>query len=380
MDASTVSDTTFKKLPGVLAFSRGILVTDAELFNEIDGEYEHHPVKVIRHGFRGTQNINKEGEGQGANTANNSDRKIANPQQTDSAKLDPRADALVARFSFRPLPLDGEQRYSVAPGRTDSDEEIAAMRKSIDHFIERAKGSAGLIEVSRRLARNVVNGRWLWRNRTIARGVEVRIYRHDGAQAPRLEAMKPIAVVDALAVPLNHFDDYQEAERDLGEIIALNLAGEALDTLIVEARLTFGMRGAIEVFPSQNYIDGKLKGFARPLYRLGGPDEDDTGKDVRVMGNAAIRDQKVANALRTIDTWYPDYEAWGRPIAVEPNGASLEAQHFFRPINSADSSFKLFTRLNKVSPDSEEGMFCIASLLRGGVYSESEKTNKKKKG
>lgn len=369
MAVNAVSDKTFRKLPGVLAFSRGILVTDAELFNEIDGEYERDPVKVIRHGIRGTQNINKGNEGEGSTTADTKERKIANVQQTDSAKLDPRADALIARFAFRPLPLDGEQRYSVAPGKNDSDDEIAAMRESIENFIDRAKGSDGLLEVSRRLARNIVNGRWLWRNRAIARGIEVRVYRHDGIQAPRLEAMEPIAVVDALAVPLNHFNDYLEAERDLGEIIALNLAGEAADTLIVEARLTFGMQGAIEVFPSQNYIEGKPKGFARPLYRLGQPDKGDPGRDVRVMGNAAMRDQKVANALRTIDTWYPGYNDWGRPIAVEPNGANLEAQNFFRPINSTHSSFKLFTRLNKVDPDSEEGMFCIASLLRGGVYS-----------
>lgn len=355
MPANAISDKIFNKLPSVLAFSRGILITDAEFFNEVNGEYERHPVKVIRHGIRGTQNTNKKSE-------------ISNIQQTDSAKLDSRAEAMIARFSFRPLPLAGEQRFSLAPGKKDKDEEITAIRQSIVDFINRAKGSVGLLEVSRRLARNIVNGRWLWRNRTIAAGVEIYVYRHGGTQAPRLDGMEPIATVDALSVPLAHFNDYLEAETTLGEVIALNLSGESAKTLIVEARLTFGMRGAIEVFPSQNYIENKPSGFARPLYRLGVPDKGDPGKDVRVMGNAAMRDQKVANALRTLDTWYPEYETWGRPIAVEPNGASLEAQHFFRQRN--DSSFKMFTRLNQINPDDDEGMFCIACLLRGGVYSE----------
>ena len=52
----------------------------------------------------------------------------------------------------------------------------------------------------------------------------------------------------------------------------------------------------------------------------------------RTMGHAALRDQKIGNALRTIDTWYPRYTEHGRPLPVEPNGASLEAQEFFRGV------------------------------------------------
>ena len=44
------------------------------------------------------------------------------------------------------------------------------------------------------------------------------------------------------------------------------------------------------------------------------------------MGQAALRDQKIGNALRTIDTWYPAYEERRVPLPVEPNGASLDAQ------------------------------------------------------
>lgn len=358
------STQTFRKLPGMFSFSRGIVVTDAEFFNDIQGEYEPYPVKVIRHGIRGTQNTNDETGSAG------STRDVRNVQQTDSAKLDPRAEALVVRFMFRPLALDGEQRYALASGKEDNDAEIGALRDSVDSFIARSKGSDGLREVSRRFARNLVNGRWLWRNRTLARSLEVQVYRNSGPEVPDLETMDPLVTVDGLQVALNHFDDYSDDEETLGEAITLNLAGEREDTFVVLARLTFGAQGALEVFPSQNYIERKPTGFARPLYRLGAPErETDPGRDVRVMGNAAMRDQKIANALRTIDTWYPDFAAWGRPIPVEPNGANLDANRFFR--GEKHSAFQLFTRLNQIDPDSDDGQFCVACLLRGGVYSGS---------
>lgn len=365
---SDTTNRTFKKLPGVLSLSRGFVITDAELFNEIDGDYEMHPVKVIRHGIRGTQNVNKEVDPESATTRESSVRPVSNIQQTDSAKLDPQADALVARFSYRPLPFDGEQRMATAPDKKQSEEEVTELRESIERFIERSKDSEGLAEVGRRVARNIVNGRWLWRNRTVAAGAEIRVYRNTNTEAPRLADMEPEVVVDATTVPLNHFDGYSDEETRLGAIIADNFAGKRADTLIVEARLTFGMRGAIEVFPSQNYIENKPTGFARPLYRLGIPEKADPGRDVQVMGNAALRDQKIGNALRTFDTWYADFETWGKPIAIEPNGANLEAQKQFRERKT--SAFKLFTRFNEVSPDSAEGMFMLGCLIRGGVYSE----------
>lgn len=358
----------FKKLPGVLSFSRGTVVSDAEFFNEINGETKGSPVKVIRHGIRGTQNVNTSGAGEGSTSGDTGNREISNIQQTDTAKLDPRATALIVRFRLRMLPLLENHRVSIAKGKKDDDKMVSELRQSLDSFVERARVSEGLQEVGRRFARNVLNGRWLWRNRTIATGVTVSVYLGSDDGSREADGGEPFVKAEALDIPLNNFDDYSDPERKLGESIAATIAGSQVNTYSVEARVAFGMSGAIEVFPSQNYIEKKPKGFARPLYRLGHPDTGDPGRDVRVMGDAAIRDQKIANALRTIDTWYEDFSFWGKPIAVEPNGASLEAQKFYR--SGKDSSFKLFGRLNRIDPNEPEGMFCIACLLRGGVYSE----------
>ena len=154
--------------------------------------------------------------------------------------------------------------------------------------------------------------------------------------------------------------------------IADGLRGNDDSGLDIEARLDFGVRGALEVFPSQNYVEDKPRGFARPLYCLGTPERASSRsgmefESTRTMGHAALRDQKIGNALRTIDTWYPKYADHGRPLPVEPNGASLEAQEFFR--DRKTSAFEFARRLNTLDPASPEGMFMIASLIRGGVFS-----------
>ena len=53
--------------------------------------------------------------------------------------------------------------------------------------------------------------------------------------------------------------------------------------------------------------------------------------------------------------------------AVPSNGASLEAQEFFR--DKKTSAFEFARRLNTLDPASPDGMFMIASLIRGGVFS-----------
>ena len=347
------------KLPGVLAFQRGLVITDALFYNVLpEGQ---SPVMVMRHGIRGTQNVNKNGEGKKSTAANAKRQEVSNIQTTDTAKLDADARALAVRFSLRFLDLK-DVLFACAPASTDADDLVRNYRKSVTSFIERAKTSTGLEEVAQRFARNIANGRWLWRNRTIARRVEVSVS----------VAGKAVARFDALATPLNHFDHITDDERQVATYIADGLRGDDDAGLDIEARLDFGVHGALEVFPSQNYVENKPRGFARPLYCLGTPERAANRSGIefestRAMGHAALRDQKIGNALRTIDTWYPRYAEHGRPLPVEPNGASLEAQEFFR--DRKTSAFEFASRLNTLDPASPEGMFMIASLIRGGVFS-----------
>ena len=217
---------------------------------------------------------------------------------------------------------------------------------------------------------------------SVAQGIPVvRVFHSEGpevAENPfsqasgQVRALEGLASFDAVAPPLNHFTDISTGGRKVATYIADGLRGDDAAGLDIEAQLDFGVRGALEVFPSQNYVEDKPRGFARPLYCLGAPERIHSRngmefESTRTMGPAALRDQKIGNALRTIDTWYPRYAEHGRPLPVEPNGASLEAQEFFR--DRKTSAFEFARCLNTLDPASPEGMFMIASLIRGGVFS-----------
>jgi len=345
-----MSDITFKKLPGVLSFQRGLIVSDGAFFSE-NKDRVRTPIHVVRHGIRGTQNVNKDTKSE-----------VSNVQITETARTNADAVAFSVIVGLRFLPL--ESALFACAG--DNVEEI---RSAFFRFVERAKAGHGLDEVARRYARNILNGRWLWRNRTLGESIEVSFTIDNDVQS-----------CNALDIPLNNFENYSMEERVLGKAIAESIRGD--DHVIeISAVVSLGFQGSVEVFPSQNYVENKPKGFARPLYKLGHPERSNRGdnhpsefSDTRIMGQAALRDQKIGNALRTIDTWYPAFPMNRKPIPVEPNGANLDSQVFFRS-EGADkkfSAFDLMRRINHIDPNSDDGMFFIASLIRGGVFSEGE--------
>ncbi|MDE3020554.1 MAG: type I-F CRISPR-associated protein Csy3 [Pseudomonadota bacterium] len=348
-----------KQLPAIVSFTRSIVITDG-IMSSIMAGGSSKPVEVIRHGIRGTQNIVGDEDKVGG--------EAINVQDTDTAKLDANAVGLRVEFEMRMLALKDSLNACNDSDASKSKE----FREGIVDFIDRANQSSGLIEVANRYARNIANGRWLWRNRTMAEKINV-----------TARIGKDSIEFSALDIPLNSFGNYSNDEKTLGSHIARGMRGNPVSIEIM-ADVDFGIEGAIEVFPSQNYLSGKkddprLKGFARSLYKYGAPEKFIPTDNNRV-GFAAIRDQKIGNALRTIDTWYPDtIKNNGLPIAVEPNGANIMANNFFR--KNSESAFKLYLDLAKIDPNTEQGMFCIASLIRGGVYSGGDegKTESKKK-
>lgn len=355
------SNETFAKTPPVLSFQRGILVTDGAFFNLKGGQYEDHPLTVIRHGIRGTQNVGAESD-----TAKSGARDPSNIQQTESAKTDYDADGFVVTFGLRMLDLSS----SLFACAAEKVEVTNAVRDSILQFAERAKTSAGAEDVCRRIARNIANGSWLWRNRVAAASVRIEIK----------AGTEKVAEFDALTVPVRHFNDFSSAEIALAEYLLRGLQGDRNNSLQVTAFVSFGVVGSYEVFPSQAYIESKPKGFARPLYKINASrariaTRIENVESSQVVGQAALRDQKISNRLKTIDTWYPDFDKVKQPIPVEPNGANLELMQFFRPKKS--SAFSMFARLNQIDPNTDEGKFCIAMMLRGGVLGEKDKEKEK---
>lgn len=349
-----------KKLPGVLSFQRCLLVTDGLFYNEMkDGSVSR--LWVVRHGIRGTQNINKSGKDGQSVSASAKRQEISNIQTTDSAKLAPEAVKLQVCFKLRGINLD-DALFACAPGQKDSMEELNAFKNSLKKFITQGKECGALDNLACRYVRNITNGRFLWRNRTIASTVNIDIELPDHTKK----------TFDALKTSFNNFDNFSPDEKSVASVLADGWKGEQRhNKLSVVAHVDLGVGGAVEVFPSQNYLENKERGFARPLYCVGNAPDNQDQHNVRIMGQAALRDQKIGNALRTIDTWYPDYGKRGFPLPVEPNGASLDAQEFFRNKGEA-SGFQLMLDVNKLDPKTSDGLFLLACIIRGGVFSGSD--------
>lgn len=353
---------TLKYLPSVLAFRRGIIISDAPLeYETADGQTK--PVLVMLHGVMGTQNVNEKEVDNSTSTVARGGRDPRNLQTIETAKLGPDAQRMIVTFELKALRLS-DAMHSCSSVKTK--EQGKVMRDSLKNFVQHAEKSEGLTEVAHRIARNICNGRWLWRNRLMASFIEVTVTSAENAWT----------IHNALDLPLNDFADYTQAEKEIGALITAGMRGSNPRAwLKIRACVDFGVKGPIEVYCSQNYEPGKKdknnEGLSRSLYKLSHPDMD---PELHIMGQAALRDAKVWNALRTIDTWYEDYAIQGMPIPVEPQGASLEMMTFFRAKKT--SAFDLFKQLNVIDPSSDDGMYCIASLMRGGVFSEGEDKEK----
>jgi CRISPR-associated protein Csy3 len=347
------------KIPGVLSFQRGTIVTDGTLSSIVPGESAERlvPISVIRHGIRGINNTPK-GED------------VANIQRTESAKTAASATGLAVEFSYRTLPAD-----RLLFGCSDP-----AYRRAAEGFIARffVRGVPEFDEVCLRYARNILNGRWLWRNRMLG---EVSVTATSGQKT-----------YQGVGTRLSDFNDYTEDEKALAQnVIASGFLGGQGDALAltVQGRVLFGFTGQTEIFPSQNMVTNKPKGFARSLYKvdmvsrkelvsiLSGAKKDgeDAGEfmaDMIDMGRAALRDQKIGNAIRTIDTWYPEYA--GLPIPVEPNGASLESNTLHRKSEAVNAK-GLLRKIDEIVPSATfnpDAAYLIALIVRGGVFSEGE--------
>ncbi|MCK7574621.1 MAG: type I-F CRISPR-associated protein Csy3 [Chromatiales bacterium] len=148
----------------------------------------------------------------------------------------------------------------------------------------------------------------------------------------------------------------------LAAVIEQGLTGSAyvLLEVIAFARVGDGQ----EVYPSQELIldKGDKKGQkSKTLYSVGGV--------------AAMHSQKIGNALRTIDTWYPDAGEGLGPIAVEPYGSVTSQGKAYRQPKQKADFYTLLDRwvLKDEVPALEQQHYVMANLIRGGVFGDSEK-------
>jgi len=212
----------------------------------------------------------------------------------------------------------------------------------------------GFSELAARYAFNLANGRFLWRNRIGAENVEVQVSQLKNGSAAQSWTF------NALDLSLRGFEAPANAKgnlESLTDVIAGGLSGGS--HVLLEIRAFVRLGNGQEVFPSQELILDRGRGDkSKTLYHV---------NDV-----AGMHSQKLGNALRTIDTWYPSEDELG-PIAVEPYGSvTTQGKAYRQPKQKVDFYSLLDNWITKdKEPPLEQQHFVMATLIRGGVFGEA---------
>lgn len=331
-----------KVVASVLAFEKKLVPSDGYLYGtNWDKRAEQSALKLIEKSVRGTISNRLKPAVAGDLLKLNAEVEKANLQKVDACALGENQDTLKVGFTLKVL--GGVENPSACNNET--------FLKLYNDVAKNYISTYGFSELAKRYALNIANARFLWRNRVGAEKVEVVVTVNDQAAV----------TFNALNYPLHNFDSIDENIQNLANQIASALKGEIPYLLIkVEAYALVG-KGQ-EVYPSEELVLDKGKGEkSKILYHV---------NDV-----AAIHSQKLGNALRTIDTWYPEFDEKKTAIAIEPYGAVTNLGKAYRTPKDKKDFFTLFDKYalgeSLENPDQEH--YVMAVLVRGGVFGQSSK-------
>lgn len=330
----------------VLAFEKKLVSSDGYLYGTTWKTDTNWPksssLKLIEKSVRGTISNRLKPAVQNDPLKLNAEVEKPNLQKVDACALGEDQDTLHLSFTLKVL--GGVEKPSASNGPMFN----ASYPKVAQAYIEQA----GFKELAKRYAINIANGRYLWRNRVGAEKIEVVVNTGDN---------QPLTF-DAKQFSLRDFNTDSPALLTLANKIADALSGKLPYLLItVDAYALVGK--AQEVYPSEELVLDKGKGDkSKILYQ--------------VNEVAAMHSQKIGNALRTIDTWYPGYEeAQIGPIAIEPYGAVTNLGKAYRTPKDKADFYTLFDRfaLGESLADKAQEHYVMAVLVRGGVFGQSGK-------
>jgi len=263
----------------------------------------------------------------------------ANLAWGDDAALNHKHDTLKLSFTLRVV--NGLSKPSVC-NKVDFEK---AYTKKIEEYIE-----SNIENLANRYAYNIANGRFLWRNRVGSQEIKI-VVNHPSFSEP--------LIFDAYDYPLKNTSSENKTLAVLTQLIQLGFVSDKAVLLTIDAYTKLG-KGQ-RVWPSQEMILNSVKGEkSRHLFSLN--------------GIAAMHCEKIGNALRTIDDWYPEFSETQSPIAIEAYGSVTQRGVAYR---SSKNDFKTLLLKWLNSDDSEsleddDKHFVVAMLIRGGVFGEGE--------
>ena len=336
----------------VLAFESKLANSDAIMTSgnwaDIEDEKKWQPIKVVEKSVRGTISNRLKSNDPKFKDPAKLDAEVTkpNPQTVDNAALPFSSDTLKVSFTLRVL---GDLSM---PSACNNPLYQKKLKTIIDGYVEKNNFD----ELSLRYACNIVNGRFLWRNRVCAEDIVIHVGIGD-------EFLK----FEFDEVPLGSFPALQDASeklKKLAHVIQQGLSGESFSFIRVNAFVKIG-NGQM-VYPSQEMVMGGGSGDkSKFLYKLNLNGQSDSV--------AAMHSQKIGNALRTIDTWHSEADDVGA-IAIEPYGSVTNRGKAYRPVKNNDFYSLLDDWIGKdKEPTLEQQHYVMAVLIRGGVFGESGK-------
>ena len=329
-------------MPTVLAFDRKLEPSDALMhsgnWDQIDDKKSWQAIELFE---RRNRAVHSNFTTEELNDEDLLKEKMAKPNLSwgDDASLDHSHDTLKLSFSLRLV--SGIQRPSVC-NKADFE---GRYKDTISKYV-----SSHLQELAGRYAHNIANGRFLWRNRLGAQSIKV-VVAH--------QTLEDELSFDAYDYSLKETSSDNPQVEELTKLIKAGLSGDASVLIDITAYVKLG--NGQRVWPSQEMVLNSPKGEkSRHLFSL--------------SGVAAMHSEKIGNALRTIDDWYPEFSETQSPIAIEAYGSVTQRGVAYR---STKNDFKTLL-LKWLSADDESTIsdtdkhFVVAMLIRGGVFGEGE--------
>lgn len=315
--------------PKVLAFEKKLVPSDAYLYGTTWNNKDNcdpQPLSIAVKTVRAT----KSNKGQ-------IKPEETNIQTVDYCSLSLEQDTL--KLSFTLKILSNIKKSSAC----DVPDFQVAYEKAVDNYQE----THGFELLARRYAVNIANARYLWRNRVGANRIRVEVIPNEDS-----EKMLEFTQED---MELNDFEFGSDKIDKLSTLIADALSGK-LNYLLLEINAFAEIGKAQDVYPSEEFVQNKDSVKSKELYLSD--------------GIAAMHSQKVGNAIRTIDTWYPNYVEKGFPIAIEPFGSVTNLSDAYRRKDTNKDFFTLFKNfVNDGKLDNpEDEHYVMAVLIRGGVF------------
>ena len=337
-----------ENIASVLAFEKKLVTSDGYMYGTTwDARTLNTPLALREKSVRGTISNRLKAAIKGDPAKLNAEVEKANLQRVDACALAPEQDTLNLQFTVKVL--GGIAQPSACNN--------ALFKQSYSAAAQQYIAAQGFIELARRYAINIANARFLWRNRVGAEKIEVQV-------KAKNSTVDESWVFDGTKYSTRNFDVSDDAINGLTSCIAEALASTD-DFILLDISCFVKVGKAQEVYPSEELVLDKGKGEkSKILYD--------------VNGIAAMHSQKIGNALRTIDTWYPEFtdpQTSAGPIAVEPYGAVTNLGKAYRtPAAKQDfyTFFDVWARGEKLARVEDEH-YVMATLVRGGVFGESDK-------